>query len=103
MSQGFLLGLPIVTSVLAFLVVGHVLGLARVTLAGAGARALELLGMSAIFLALNVALGLVVILSVRALTPVFLSVYVLNDSAIVALSLLQGLVFESWRSSHRRP
>jgi hypothetical protein len=35
-------------------------------------------------------------LLVRLFTPLFVSIYVLNDITLVGLSLLQGLVFGVW-------
>src|SRR5438093_423515 len=103
MSQFFVLGLAVVTSALAYVLAVRVFGASPRTLAGAALEALELLGMSAVFLALNLAVGLFVVLGTRTLTPAFISVYLLNDDTLLAISLLQGLVFGAWRSNLRRP
>jgi len=58
---------------------------------------LELVGIATLFLLGNLALGLALILGIRSVTPIFVSVYVLNDTALVALSALQGAVFFFWR------
>jgi hypothetical protein len=58
---------------------------------------LELVGIATLFLLGNLALGLAIIFAIRSVTPVFVSVYVLNDTALVALSALQGAVFFCWR------
>ena len=58
---------------------------------------LELVGIATLFLLGNLALGLAIILGIRNVTPIFMSVYVLNDTALVALSALQGAVFFCWR------
>lgn len=58
---------------------------------------LELVGVATLFLLGNLALGLAIILAIRSMTPLFVSVYVLNDTALVALSALQGAVFSYWR------
>jgi hypothetical protein len=97
-SQLFLLGLAIATSLIAYLVGRGALGLSLPTLASAVARAFELIGMSMLFLAINVAVGLFLILAARTLTPVFLSVYLLNDTSLIGISFVQGLVFETWRA-----
>jgi hypothetical protein len=97
-SELFLLGLAVATSLIAYLAGRVALGLSLPTLASAVARAFELIGMSMLFLAINVAVGLFLILAVRTLTPVFLSVYLLNDTSLVGISLVQGLVFETWRA-----
>lgn len=102
MSQLFLLGLAVATSLIAYLVGRGALGLSLPTLASAVARAFELIGMSMLFLAINVAVGLFLILSVRILTPLFLSVYLLNDASLIGISFVQGLVFETWRARQSR-
>lgn len=56
-------------------------------------RALEVLGLGVAFFALNLLVGVAVILIVRRATGVFLAAYLVNDVALLALSLLQGLVF----------
>ena len=58
---------------------------------------LELVGIATLFLLGNLTLGLAIILAIRSVTPLFVSVYVLNDTALVALSALQGAVFFCWR------
>ena len=66
-------------------------------LADAVRLTLELAGIATLFLLGNLALGLAIILGIRSVTPMFVSVYVLNDTALVALSALQGAVFFCWR------
>jgi hypothetical protein len=61
--------------------------------------ALALLGASAAFFVLNLAIGVALALAVRTLTPFYLSVYFLNDLALLGLSLVQGLVFGLWYAS----
>jgi hypothetical protein len=56
-------------------------------------------GVAAVFLALNLALGLAVVLVTRGVFRVFLSVYVLDDVYVPLLSLIQAVIFESWRGS----
>jgi hypothetical protein len=66
-------------------------------LADAVRLTLELVGIATLFLLGNLAFGLAIILGIRIVTPSFVSVYVLNDTALVALSALQGAVFFCWR------
>jgi hypothetical protein len=70
---------------------------ARSGLRGAMLQTLELVGIATLFLLGNLALGLVIVLAVRTVSRHFVSVYLLNDSALVALSALQGAVFFCWR------
>jgi len=58
---------------------------------------LELAGTATLFLVANLALGVALVLAIRMLLPVFVSIYVLNDLSLVALSCLQGAVFFCWR------
>ena len=43
-----------------------------------------------VFLVASLAIGLAVVLATRALSMRFVSVYILNDVSLVALSALQG-------------
>jgi hypothetical protein len=60
---------------------------------------LELAGLSTLFLAGNLLLGVAIVLALRTFSSFFVSIYVLNDIALVALSLLQGAVFFCRRRS----
>lgn len=91
-----LLGLPVATSLAAILIARRSNSDHR-GLAGAGRLALELAGLSTLFLVANLALGLAIVLAIRALSSFFVSIYVLNDLSLVALSFLQGTVFFCWR------
>ena len=95
MAQGALLLLVVaMTSVAAGWTVRR---RSRGRLADAVRLTLELAGIATLFLLGNLALGLAIILAIRSVTPLFVSVYVLNDTALVALSALQGAVFFCWR------
>jgi hypothetical protein len=95
MAQGALLLLVVAMTSLAagWTVRGRRAG----RLADALRLTLELVGTATCFLLGNLALGLVIVLGIRSLTPLFVSVYVLNDTALVAMSALQGAVFFCWR------
>ena len=60
-------------------------------------RALETVGIAAVFLFLNLGLGFCLALLGSAVEGSFLSLYVNDDVAIVILSVLQALVFQWWR------
>jgi hypothetical protein len=96
MEQWFVLGIVAVTSVLAYGVVAR--GRAGVGLGTAVRRALELVGVATLFFTVNLAVGLLVVAGIRTLTRAFLSVYLLDDTALLALSALQGLVFANLRA-----
>ena len=99
MSSLLLLLLAIATSLAAGLVARRA-GPGHRGLADAVRLVLELAGISTLFLVGNLALGVAIVLAIRLLSSFFVSIYVLNDLSLVALSFLQGAVFFCWR---RRP
>ena len=58
---------------------------------------LELVGLATVFVVGNLVLAAAIVLAIRTLSSHFVSIYVLDDLALVALSLLQGAVFFFWR------
>jgi hypothetical protein len=93
--------LVVMTSAAAALVGWRGLRLPGAALGAATARTLECLGLAMVFLAANLALGLALILALGALSGGDVSVYRLDDATIVALSVLQGMVFRWWWSGRR--
>ena len=85
------------TTVAAYLLGTHTLKLERGKLGPAGVEALELIGLSIVFLIANLAAGICLILGARALSGRFLSVYWINDSTLGLLSILQAVMFHCWR------
>lgn len=67
----------------------------------AAARALECVGLTAAFFACNLALGALLTLVIRALTPLFVSLYLSADVSLLVLSVLQALVYQRWREAPR--
>jgi hypothetical protein len=94
MSSALLVLLAATTSLLAVLI-GR--GSGSRGLGRAFGLTLELVGIAALFLAANLGLGVALVLAIRGFSPFFVSIYVLNDVTLVALSLLQGAVFFCWR------
>ena len=88
--------LVLVTSVGAWLVGTRRLGLARAGLLTAGARMLEVVGLLMVFLALNLGLGGIAILTWRGISGRFASLYILNDATLGVLSFVQALIFHWW-------
>jgi hypothetical protein len=62
-------------------------------------QALEWVGLTVVFFVANLALGALLTLVVRALTPLFLSLYLSADVSLLVLSALQALVYQRWRSA----
>jgi hypothetical protein len=90
-------GIVILTSWGAYVVGTRGMGLRQSELPAAVTAVLSYLGLTVVFLLGNVAVGIVLILGLRVLTRQFISIYVLNDATLAVLSLLQALVFHSWR------
>lgn len=61
-------------------------------------RLLQCVGAVAVFAAVNLALGAVLILGVRAFTPWFATLYLLDDVVWLVVSALQGVAWSLWRS-----
>lgn len=99
MKELFLPLLLTATSVLGYAVGIRAVGLSRRRLGWAVRQLCELAGLTVVFLAANLAIGLTVILATRALSGRFISVYLLNDMTLVAVSALQGVLFGCWRRS----
>jgi len=91
----------LLTSVVAYFLATRAFRLEPRSLRSAITEALELLGLSIVFLVANLALGTCLILSARALSGRFLSVYWVNDSTLGLMSFLQAIVFHCWRRQAR--
>lgn len=94
--QALMVALVGVTSAGAYLIGVTRLGLSGRGLRGALGHMLEGIGLTLLFLAANVTLGVIGILAARALTRWFVSIYLMSDIAWVAFSLVQGLTFHWW-------
>ena len=96
MVQAFMLLLTALTSTAAYLAGVRHLGLSRHRLRAAALSLLEMAGMSIVFFVANLVIGLVIVFAVRSLTSMFLSAYLLNDTFLILLSALQGVLFGCW-------
>ncbi len=96
MASGLLLLVVLTTSLAAGLIVRGPGG-GRRGLGRAIWLMLELAGLSTLFLAANLLLGVLLVLAIRSLSPLFVSAYVLNDVTLLMLSCLQGGLFFCWR------
>ena len=56
----------------------------------------ECVGSFAVFLTMNICLGIAVVLTIRSVTTTFVSLYMLADVMLVILSMLQGFAFQLW-------
>lgn len=73
----------------------------RSELRAAAGRVLECVGLAALFVAANTALGMLLTIVIRGLTPVFVSLYVSSDVSLIILSFLQAIAFQRWREGSR--
>jgi len=101
MQEGFLLVLIALTSAGAWAVGARRLGLDPRALGAAAGRLLESLGVIVIFLAANLLVAGLLILTARSVGPRFVSLYLADDVIVLVLSVLQGLAFQAWRGRAR--
>jgi hypothetical protein len=99
MAGGLILALLALTTAAAYWMGSRRLGLPAGQLPEALGRAFETLGAALVFFALNFGLSVLVALGVRSYTDAFLSLHELSDWIVLALSLLQALVFQAWRET----
>ena len=103
MPEGFLLVLIGLTSAGAWAVGARRLGLDTRALGAAAGRLLESLGVIVIFLGANLLVAGFLILTARSVGPRFVSLYLVDDVVVLALSVLQGLAFQAWRGASPLP
>jgi hypothetical protein len=92
----FLVTLVALTSAAAYAIGRRRVGLSRQGLGDASRATLEAVGLGVLFLAANLALAALAVALSRAATGRFVSVYAIDDLALTAVSLLQGIVFRWW-------
>lgn len=104
MASSFILVLVGLTSLGMYWVGTKVWGFSAHGLRLAMGKVLESVGLTLLFLALNLAVGMLAILAGRFLTGGFVSLYLASDATLLVLAFLQGLTFQWWRelSRHRR-
>ena len=96
MNYAFLPLLAVLTSVAAYVIAVRVWNRKPRALRPALRRALEVIGRASVFLAANFAVGLLIVLLVRGVSGRFISAYVLNDTTLVVMSTLQGMLWSFW-------
>lgn len=92
----FVLTVIATTTCLTYLLARRFSGSSGRSLRSAFEMTLECIGTSVVFLGLNLALGVALILLIRGVTSWFVSFYEVTDTILVVLSLLQGFVFQLW-------
>ena len=97
MTTALIAAIVVLTSIGAYLVGTRALGLTVARLRHAGGRTADCVGLGVVFLVLNLAIGGLAILALRLVTGQFVSLYAVNDAAIVILSMLQGMLVQWWK------
>jgi hypothetical protein len=87
-------------SVLVYVAGGRRLGLQLRHLRPAVARTLEVVGLTVVFLVLDLAVSVVLALLMRAAGG-FVSLYLATDATLVFLAFMQALVFQRWWEAGR--
>lgn len=96
MEAVVIVSLVMLTSAAGFLVGRNLLGLSGPDLGRAIRQMLECCGVSFMFGLANLIIGVVVIVVFREITGTFVSLYFVNDIALILASVLQGIVFFCW-------
>jgi hypothetical protein len=99
MEAAYLPLLLAATSAALYLAGTRRMGLRRSALVAAASRALEFVGLTLGLAAVNVAVGVAVVLAVRWATGSFVSLYLNTDGTLLPLSALQAAVFHGWMES----
>jgi len=99
MQALFILALVAITTVAAGVVGRRGFEWSGRALAAGFSTALECVGAGLVFFVVNLLAAVAVLLATRALIRTHVSLYLVNDVALLVLSLLQGLAFQCWRNS----
>jgi hypothetical protein len=102
-EQFYLLILVGLTSACACLVEARRSRRSGTTLWRAVGKMFEGIGLMAVFLVINVAVGAIAALATRAFLREIVSPYFVADPTLLGLSLLQALAFQWWREFSNRP
>ena len=97
MAKGLVLLVALSTSAGALFVGTVWLGLRPADLGPAARRALECVGLTLGFFAMNLAVGMAVVFAARQVADTFVSMYFASDITLLGISLLQGVLFQWWR------
>jgi hypothetical protein len=95
-NYAFLPLLAALTSVAAYVIAVRVWNRKPRGLRPALRQALEVIGLASVFLTANFAVGLLIVLLVRGVSGRFISAYLLNDTTLVVMSTLQGMLWSFW-------
>jgi hypothetical protein len=94
--EGYFVLFPILVTSAAAYLLGRRRGLARNALRPALDRLLECVGLTALFLVVNTLAGAGLTLLIRVLTGRFLSLYLVTDTVLLFVSILQAVALRFW-------
>src|SRR5438874_1919245 len=94
-----ILAIVAVTSLVAAVIARRGFEWSGLALVAGFARMLEYVGAGLVFFAVNLLVAVLALLATRTLTRAHVSLYLVNDIALLALSLLQGFAFQCWREA----
>jgi hypothetical protein len=97
----FILVVASLTSAAMYVLGVKALGLVGRTLGSAVGKMLECFGMVLAFCLINLSAGMLLVWAARGLTGGFVSLYLVSDTTVLVLSLIQGLTFHYWRQMSR--
>ena len=97
MAEVLVLFAVAVTSTGTLLVGTAWLGLRPADLRWAARQALECVGLSIGFFVMNLTVGVTMVFVGRQLLDTFVSIYFVNDVALLGIYLLQAVLFQWWR------
>jgi hypothetical protein len=86
------------SSLVAIAIGRYVWGARPMRLPEAALTMLAFLGLWLLCLALNVALGIAIVLTVRTVTTRFVSIYLVDDASLLIFSALQASILHAWLS-----
>jgi len=102
MESLFIAGVSVGSSLVLLVLARGILGLPVRAARAAGTALLEFVALWVVCFGANLALGLLFAILVRALTPRFISVYIVNDPSLAVISALQAFVVYWWARADRR-
>jgi hypothetical protein len=100
--EGYFVLLPLALTSAGAWLLGRRRGLSPGALRPALYRVLECVGLTALFLVVNTLAGAGLTLLVRAVSGRFLSLYLVTDTVLVYVSIMQAVGFRFWWESRGR-
>jgi hypothetical protein len=97
--EGYFVVFPLLLTSAAAYVLGRRRGLPSAAVRPALRRVLECVGLTALFLAVNTLVGALLTLLVRLVSGRFLSLYLVTDTVLLFVSIMQAVALRWWWGS----